>query len=84
MFYYDYYYLILVVPAILLSLLAQVKVQSTYKKYAKMMSARSMTATEVVRQILHGNGIQTVDVQRVSGNLTDHFDMTAADQQDLR
>lgn len=77
MFYYDYYYLILVVPAILLSLFAQVKVQSTYKKYAKMMSARSVTATEVVRQILRGNGIGAVDVQRVSGNLTDHFDPKA-------
>lgn len=77
MFYYDYYYLILVVPAIIISLFAQVKVQSTYKKYAKMMSARSMTATEVVRQILRGNGIGAVDVQRVSGNLTDHFDPKA-------
>lgn len=77
MFYYDYYYLILVVPAIIISLFAQVKVQSTYKKYAKMMSARSMTATEVVRQILRGNGIRAVDVQRVSGNLTDHFDPKA-------
>lgn len=77
MFYYDYYYLVLVVPAILLSLFAQMKVQSTYKKYAKMMSARSMTATEVVRQILQKNGIRSVDVMRVSGNLTDHFDPKA-------
>lgn len=77
MFYYDSYYLILVVPAILLSLLAQAKVQSTYKKYAKMMSARKSTATEVVQQILQKNGIHTVDVQRVSGSLTDHFDPKA-------
>lgn len=77
MFYYDYYYLILVVPAIILSLFAQAKVQSTYKKYAKMMSARKSTAAEVVRQILQKNGISTVDVQRVGGSLTDHFDPKA-------
>ncbi|MBQ4087436.1 MAG: zinc metallopeptidase [Clostridia bacterium] len=74
MFYYDYYYLVLVVPAIIISLIAQMKVQSTFKKYAQVMSARGMTATEVVQKILEGNGIYNVRIERVAGDLTDHYD----------
>lgn len=74
MFFYDYYYLVLVVPAIILSLLAQIKVQSTYKKYAAIISKQGLTATEVVRQILDKNGLHHVRVEHIGGNLTDHFD----------
>ena len=74
MFYYDYYYLVLVVPAIIISLIAQMKVQSTFKKYAQVMSFRGMTATEVVQKILEWNGIYNVRIERVAGELTDHYD----------
>ena len=74
MFFYDYYYLVLVVPAIILSLLAQIKVQSTYKKYAAIISKQGLTATEVVRQIMDKNGLHHVRVEHIGGNLTDHFD----------
>lgn len=73
-FFYDYYYLVLVVPAILISLFAQIKVQSTYKKYAQVMSARKVTAAEVTRQILDRNGLSNVAIEGVHGSLTDHFD----------
>lgn len=73
-FFYDYYYLVLVVPAILISLFAQIKVQSTYKKYAQVMSARRVTAAEVTRQILDRNGLSNVAIEGVHGSLTDHFD----------
>ncbi len=72
--YYDSYYLILVVPAILLSLFAQMKVQSTYKKYAEVLSQKHMTASEITRKILDKNGLSNVSVETVKGNLTDHFD----------
>ena len=73
-FYYDYYYLVLVVPALIISLIAQVVVQSTYKKYAQVLSARGITAQEVVNRILKINGISNVGVERTRGNLTDHYD----------
>lgn len=73
-YFYDYYYLVLVVPAILISLFAQVRVQSTYKKYAQVMSARGMTASEVVRKILERNGVSGVAIEHVGGQLTDHYD----------
>lgn len=72
--FYDYYYIVLVVPAILISLIAQFKVQSTYKKYARVMSAKGRTATEITRQILDRGGLFNVAVESVRGSLTDHYD----------
>lgn len=75
--YYDSYYLILVLPAILISLFAQMKVQSTYKKYAQVLSSRGRTAAEVTREILDKNGLSGVSIERVAGSLTDHYDPRA-------
>ncbi|MBE7022410.1 MAG: zinc metallopeptidase [Ruminococcaceae bacterium] len=76
-YYYDSYYLILVVPALIIALLAQFKVQSTFKKYAAVLSRRGQTAAEITRRILDGNGLAEVSVERVSGQLTDHYDPKA-------
>ena len=73
-FYYDSYYLLLVLPAILLSLFAQMKVKSTYKKYAEISSARGITAREAVEKVLAQSGVANVQIERVAGNLTDHYD----------
>ena len=75
MFYgFDIYYFILVVPALLLSLWAQYKVNSTYSKYSQIGSARKLTGSQAARAILDMNGLQHVALERISGNLTDHFD----------
>lgn len=73
-FYYDYYYLVLVVPAILISLFAQFKVNSAYKKYAEVLSRRGRTANEVTRDILDRRGLTNVKIEKTPGRLTDHFD----------
>lgn len=77
MFFYDYYYFILVVPAIFISLYAQMKVTGTYKKYAQVLSKSGKTATEVTRMILDKNGLQNVRIESVAGKLTDHYDPRA-------
>ncbi len=74
MLYFDNYYLILVVPAIIISLIAQMKVQSTYSKYSKVFAKGSKTAKEVTRAILDMNGLQNVGIESVAGNLSDHYD----------
>ena len=76
-FFYDKYYLILVLPAIIISLWAQMKVTSTYKKYSQVMSRGARTATEITRMILDMNGLQNVRIESVSGNLSDHYDPRA-------
>ena len=70
----DRTYLFLVIPCLILSLWASSHVNSTFKKYASQFSARRITGAEAASRILQYNGISGVRVERVSGNLTDHFD----------
>lgn len=70
----DYYYIILVMPAIILSLFAQAKVTGTFNKYQKIKNHRGMTGAEAARKILDLNGLYNVKVEHVRGSLTDHFD----------
>lgn len=76
-FYIDPYYLILVVPAILISLLAQIRVKSAFHKYSRIQNGRGYTGYDVARQILDLNGLSHVRIERVAGSLTDHFDPSA-------
>jgi len=74
MFYFDTSYIVFVLPAIILALYAQTKVSSTFNKYNKVGNRRGYTAFDVARKILDRNGLYNVQIERVSGNLTDHFD----------
>lgn len=73
-FYYgiDYLYLILVLPAIILSLIASASVKSTFSKYSGFSTIYS--GADAARKVLEANGVFNVRVERVSGHLTDHFD----------
>jgi len=75
-FYYDPTYLLLL-PAILLALYAQGRVRTTYAKFAKIGNRRGLTGADVARRILDRNGLTHVRVERISGNLTDHYDPRA-------
>lgn len=77
MYYFDWYYIVLVLPCLILSLAAQAMVQSSFKKYSKVSTMRSLTATEAARQILDSNGLSHVRIEAIKGNLTDHFDPKA-------
>ncbi|MBO5090787.1 MAG: zinc metallopeptidase [Clostridia bacterium] len=74
LFYYglDYYYLVLVLPAILLMTIAQIKVKTTFSKYSNVSC--NISGAEAARRVLNTNGVSGVKIERVSGNLTDHFD----------
>ena len=73
-YYFDRYYWILIVPAMIFTMWAQMRVSSTFNRYSKVGSARGLSAAQVCRQILDENGLFAVRVERVSGNLTDHYD----------
>lgn len=73
MFFYDPTFIILI-PAIILSLWAQSRVTSTFNKYSKVNNRSGMTGADIARRILNLNGLTNVKVERVSGNLTDHYD----------
>lgn len=74
---FDLTYLVLVVPAILLGLWAQARVQSTYAKYSRVGSVYGITADQVARRILDANGLRDIGLQRIGGSLTDHYDPKA-------
>lgn len=73
-YYFDWSYLVLVVPALLFSLWASARVNSTFKKYSAMRNVRGMTGAEAARAVLNANGVTDVRIEYVSGNLTDHYD----------
>jgi len=74
---FDWTYIVLVLPCILLSLWASSNVNSTFKKYAKQFSSRRITGADAARRVLAANGVHGVRIDRVSGNLTDHYDPKA-------
>ena len=73
-FYMDYWYLIFVLPPMLLAAWASYNVNSTFKKYSKVTNRYGLTGAEAARKILDKNGLYNVRIERVAGNLTDHFD----------
>ncbi len=72
--YFDYYYLVLVVPTLLLSLYAQFKVKSAFSKYSQVQTIRKISGKEAAALLLRSNSISDVSIQRVGGSLSDHYD----------
>ena len=70
----DISYLILVLPCIIFSLWASSSVKSTFNRYSKVYSYRRLTGAQAAQRVLSANGVTGVRIERVSGNLTDHFD----------
>lgn len=74
MIWYDYYYLILVVPAIILSLIAQVNVKNTYAQMSRIKNKKNLTGAAAAYNVLQHYGISGVRVEPTTGKLTDHYD----------
>ena len=72
--FYDPLYLILVLPAVLLALIASASVNSTFEKYQKQLSARRITGAEAARRVLDSHGLYDVGIRMVAGKLSDHYD----------
>ena len=74
---FDQWYFILIIPAIIISLIAQMKVKTTFAKYSKIRTMRGLTGAQAAEAVLRNNGVVGVQIERVSGELTDHFDPKA-------
>lgn len=70
----DKYYIILVLPALIFAMWAQARVSGTFNRFSKVKTMSNMTGYESARRILDANGLRNVTIERVAGNLTDHFD----------
>jgi Zn-dependent membrane protease YugP len=76
-FFMDYYYIILVIPAMILAAWAQFKVKSTYNKFSKVSNNKGITGAYAAQAVLTHYGITDVRIEQVSGKLTDHYDPKA-------
>ncbi len=66
--------MILLIPAMILAMVAQFKVKSTFKRFMQVANQRGLTGADVARQILNSNGLYSVPVEQVGGSLSDHYD----------
>jgi len=71
-YYYGEYWIL--IPAIILTIYASYKVNSTFRRYSKVENSRGISGYDCARRILDSNGLSDVEIQRVQGSLTDHYD----------
>lgn len=70
----DFKYVILLLAATVFSVWASIKVNTTFKKYSAVRPSNGITGAEAARRVLDANGLYNVRIERIHGNLTDHFD----------
>lgn len=73
-YYYNFQYLIYILPGLLLAMWAQAKIQKAFGQYSKVRGSSGFTGREVARQILDRNGLNDVSIEPIRGQLTDHYD----------
>lgn len=71
---FDWTYLVIILPCMILSLWASSNVNNTFKRYSNQYSRRGITGAEAAQRVLRNHGVHNVRVEHISGNLTDHFD----------
>lgn len=71
---FDMTYLYLVLPCILLAMWASSNVNRTFRKYSEQHSVRHITGADAAQRVLRANGVTGVKIERIGGNLTDHYD----------
>ena len=70
-------YIILYIAVLIIPLIAQINVSSTFNKYSKIANSRGLTADQVARMILDANGLHHVQIEHIKGKLSDHYDPKA-------
>ena len=65
--FFDYYYLVLVMPAILFALWAQAQVSGTFAKFSKVRTMRGLTGAQAAEAVLRAGGVYDVRIERISG-----------------
>ncbi|MEE0913918.1 MAG: zinc metallopeptidase [Ruminococcus sp.] len=71
---FDWTYLVFILPCVIITLICQVNVKSTFSKYSNVRNSRNMTGAQAAEYVLRQNGVSGVRIEHVAGNLSDHFD----------
>jgi uncharacterized protein len=70
----DPLYWMMMLPVLVLSLFASMRVKSSFNKYSKVATRSGLTGAEIARQILRVNSLSKVEVVETKGFLSDHYD----------
>ena len=73
-FYYDMIYWIILIPVMLLSVYAQIKVSSSFNRFGKVPNQRRITGAQAADAVLRAHGITDVAIKPCRGHLSDHYD----------
>ncbi len=71
---FDWTYLVIILPCMILSMWASSNVNNTFKRYSNQYSRKGITGAEAAKRVLMNHGVNNVRIEHISGNLTDHFD----------
>jgi Zn-dependent membrane protease YugP len=71
--YFDPMYLIIMLPALILAGIASAKTKGTFKKYSRVAVSSRFTGAQAARRMLDANDLQDVEIRRVRGFLSDHY-----------
>lgn len=74
MLFFDPVYLLFALPGLLFGLYAQFKTKGTFKKYSRVAASTGLTGAQAARHMLNRNNLQDVQVERIEGFLSDHYD----------
>lgn len=74
LFFIDYWYIVLIIPVLIASLIIQMVMKSTYRKYAGVTIHSACTGAEMAQRVLKTNGIYDVNIVPIEGELADHYD----------
>ena len=73
-FFWGDWTVIVLIPAMIFAFWAQIRVNSTFEKYAKVYNRRGVTGADAARRVLDAAGLYNVRIERIHGHLTDHYD----------
>lgn len=71
---FDWTYIVLVLPCMIFAMVASSSVKSTFNRYSSVYSYRHLTGAEAAQRVLSANGVRGVQIQKIAGELTDHYD----------
>lgn len=73
-YYFDYTYLLFVIPGLLISIYAQYCVSTAFNKYSKVRNSSAMSGRNAAEMVLRMNNVPLIPINPISGNMNDHFD----------
>jgi Zn-dependent membrane protease YugP len=66
--------MVILIPAVVLAIWAQTKVTTTFKRYSQVRSSLNVNGSQIARMLLDANGLYNIKIERIPGQLTDHYD----------